>query len=147
MDELYQEFIVDHSKNPRNFGRLEHFTHQGVGYNPLCGDKIILYLRKDDDDRLAEVSFQGEGCAICTASTSLMTVAVTGQPESTARHWAAGFLALLTGENATPPPDFPDSLLVLQGVRAFPMRVKCATLAWHTLVNALDGAEMPAKTE
>lgn len=145
MDELYQEFIVDHSKHPRNFGRLEDFTHQAVGFNPLCGDKILLYIRKEGD-RLAAISFQGEGCAICTASTSLMTEAVKGHEEGSARQWAEAFLALLTREDFTPTV-LPEELLVLQGVRAFPMRVKCATLAWHTLLNALDGATTPARTE
>jgi len=142
--ELYQEMILDHSKAPRNFGRLDPHTHHAEGYNPLCGDQcdITLTLR---DGVIDEVKFTGAGCAISTASASLMTEAVKGKPIENADVLFAKIHHLLTTDD--PPADDLGKLQVFAGVRNFPMRVKCATLAWHTLRSALRGANDVVTTE
>lgn len=133
--DLYQEVIIDHSRHPRNFGRLELANHRAEGYNPLCGDKLTVYL-KMDNGVIRDLGFEGEGCAISTASASLMTEALKGKTEAEAEAMFAGFHALVTGETA-PAAAALGKLEVLGGVREFPVRVKCATLAWHTLHAAL----------
>jgi len=135
---LYQETILDHGKRPRNFGALRGATHHARGHNPLCGDRLSLHLRVDDD-RVAEARFEGAGCAISTASASLMTEALRGKSVHEARELFDGLHALLTGEGE--PAEDLGKLSVFSGVRSYPLRVKCATLAWHTLVAALDGEE------
>ena len=142
--ELYQEVIFDHNRSPRNFHKMDDADRVAEGHNPLCGDQLTLYVRLEDRV-IADASFVGHGCAISTASASLMTEAVKGQPVEAVEALFRDFHALLTG---TPPEgrDF-GKLEVLAGVREFPVRVKCATLAWHTLHNALTGEGEPAKTE
>lgn len=142
--ELYQEVIFDHNRSPRNFHKMDDADRVAEGHNPLCGDQLTLYVRLEDGV-IADASFVGHGCAISTASASLMTEAVKGQPVEAVEALFRDFHALLTG---TPPEgrDF-GKLEVLAGVREFPVRVKCATLAWHTLHNALTGAGAAAKTE
>jgi len=142
--ELYQEVIFDHNRQPRNFHPMPDADHVAEGYNPLCGDQLTVFLRVADGV-VADVSFVGHGCAISKASASLMTEAVKGRPVEEAEALFQDFHALLTG---TPPEgrDF-GKLEVLTGVREFPARVKCATLAWHTLHNALTGEHDPARTE
>lgn len=135
--ELYQSLILDHNRNPRNFGRLGEPTHHGAGHNPLCGDRVEVYLRIVDD-RVAEVSFEGDGCAISTASASLMTEALLGKPLAQAQAVFQEFHQLLTS-GKSPQSDL-GGLAVLAGVREFPTRVKCATLPWHTLQAALRSA-------
>ena len=142
--ELYQEMILEHSRTPRNFGRLEPHTHQAEGYNPLCGDKCDITLTVDDGV-IADVKFTGAGCAISTASASLMTEAVKGRPIEDADGLFSKVHDLLTGDGA--PPDDLGKLQVFSGVRRFPMRVKCATLAWHTLRAALRGTDDVISTE
>lgn len=142
--ELYQEVIFDHNRKPRNFRAIAQADHVAEGYNPLCGDQLTVYLRVADG-AVADVSFEGHGCAISTASASLMTEAVKGRPVAEVEALFKDFHALLTDE-APPGRDF-GKLQVLAGVREFPARVKCATLAWHTLHNALHGARVTAKTE
>lgn len=142
--ELYQEVILDHNRKPRNFRAMEPADHVANGFNPLCGDQLTVYLRVADG-AVADVSFEGHGCAISTASASLMTEAVKGRPVAEVEALFRDFHALLTD---VPPADRDfGKLQVLSGVREFPARVKCATLAWHTLHNALTDAREIAKTE
>ncbi|MBX3592553.1 MAG: SUF system NifU family Fe-S cluster assembly protein [Burkholderiaceae bacterium] len=142
--ELYQEVIFDHNRSPRNFHKMDDADRVAEGHNPLCGDQLTLYVRLKDG-LIDEVSFVGHGCAISTASASLMTEAVKGRTIDEVESLFRDFHALLTGV----PPEGRDfgKLEVLAGVREFPVRVKCATLAWHTLHNALTGEGAPAKTE
>ncbi len=141
--ELYQEVILDHSRHPRHFGPLEHATHVGEGYNPLCGDRVKVYLGLDDQNRIRDIKFEGKGCAISQASASLMTDMLTGRTVDEADKLMGGFLHLVKGEDGGEelPPDDRERLEAMAGVSAFPMRVKCATLAWHTMKSALEGGE------
>ena len=145
--ELYQEIILDHSRHPRHFGALADANHVADGHNPLCGDRVKVYLQVDADDRIADVSFEGRGCAISVASASLMTEMLKGRSIADAEQLMSGFLHLVKGEDAGDLlPDDREQLEVMAGVSAFPMRVKCATLAWHAMKSALDN-EGVAKTE
>jgi nitrogen fixation NifU-like protein len=145
--ELYQDVILEHSKAPRNFRELPKANHKAEGYNPLCGDHFTVYLDLEGD-KIQDVSFQGSGCAISKASASLMTDAIKGKTLDEAEALYGKFHDLLTG-----PPDEKATgaglgkLAVFSGVREFPARVKCATLAWHTLESALKNAPEIAKTE
>ncbi|MGH6889497.1 MAG: Fe-S cluster assembly sulfur transfer protein SufU [Rhizomicrobium sp.] len=145
--ELYQEVILDHSRHPRHSGALADATHRGQGHNPLCGDRVTVYLKLNGEGRIADVSFEGRGCAISQASASLMTDLVKGRTIAEAQDLMGGFLHLVKGEeaNGLAPADR-EILDVMGGVSAFPMRVKCATLAWHTMQSALEGGTS-AKTE
>jgi nitrogen fixation NifU-like protein len=149
--ELYQEVILDHSRHPRHFGALSGATHSGEGYNPLCGDRVKIYLHVDDAGRIADIGFEGKGCAISQASASLMSDMLTGRTVGEAEKLMGGFLHLVKGEAAGDlSPDDRERLDVMAGVSAFPMRVKCATLAWHTMKAALEGGQgssTPAKSE
>jgi nitrogen fixation NifU-like protein len=145
--ELYQAVILDHHKKPRNFRALAGANHHAEGYNPLCGDKVTVYLNLENDV-VKDISFQGSGCAISTASASLMTEALKGKTRKEVEDLFQTFHELLTSE--------PDSdvdgpglgkLAAFSGVREFPMRVKCATLAWHTLRAALEDQVKPVSTE
>jgi nitrogen fixation NifU-like protein len=144
LSDLYQEVILDHNKRPRNFRELDAPSHHAEGYNPLCGDRLDLFL-KIDGDVISDVGFQGSGCAISKASASLMTDTIKGMTVSDARALGDRFRRMVTT-----PPDRPvedlGKLSVLSGVREFPVRVKCASLAWHTLKAALD-REAKASTE
>ncbi len=130
--------IIDHSKRPRNFRALADATRKAEGYNPLCGDRITLYL-KMEGERIADIGFQGAGCAISTASASLLTEALKGKSRAEAEKLFTEFHALVTGK--TDDGAELGKLKVFSGVSEFPIRVKCATLAWHTLKNALEGGE------
>jgi nitrogen fixation NifU-like protein len=132
--ELYQETILDHNKHPRNFGRIEGASHHAHGYNPLCGDRVDVYLTVEDGV-VAEVAFDGDGCAISTASASIMTEALQGRTVDQAHALFERFHGLLTSD-AEALPEL-EKLAVLAGVREFPTRVKCATLPWHALQAAL----------
>lgn len=147
LGDLYQEMILDHKKRPRNFGALEgENTKHADGHNPLCGDRISVFLQLEDGV-VRDVTFQGNGCAISTASASMMTEAVKGKSEADAHRMFSSFHALVMGNE--PPSDEValGKLEAFSGVRAFPMRVKCATLAWHTLEAALADAGDPVTTE
>jgi nitrogen fixation NifU-like protein len=144
--DLYQELIIDHGRRPRNFGRLEGANHSADGHNPLCGDRLTLYLR-EEGGVVVEVAFEGSGCAISTASTSMLTEALRGMPVGEARRLARRFIASLTDPETDVPADELGKLAVFAGVKEFPTRVKCATLAWHTLEAALDDEDAPASTE
>jgi nitrogen fixation NifU-like protein len=145
--ELYQEVILDHARHPRHFGALPDATHTGEGYNPLCGDRVKIYLSVDGEGRIANIMFEGKGCAISQSSASLMTDMVAGRTVAEAEKLMDRFLHLVRGEDAGDlQGDDRDRLNVLAGISEFPMRVKCATLAWHTMKSALEGGT-PAKTE
>lgn len=147
--DLYQEVILDHNKRPRNFGALRDATHRAHGDNPLCGDKVTIFLALENG-RVADVRFEGSGCAISTASASLMTEAIKGKTEAELRAMFNRFHAAMTDDDdaeAAATLSELDKLAVLAGVREFPIRVKCATLPWHTLVAALDHVDAPVKTE
>ena len=151
--ELYQTTILDHSRQPKNFGKLDECTHKAEGYNPLCGDKVTVYL-EIDGDHVKDIRFDGAGCAISTASASLMTEALKGRTIEEARTLFRRVHETMTGQatgdgdaaatgadGATAPAADVElgKLAVFEGVRQYPLRVKCATLAWHTLNNAIDG--------
>ena len=142
--DLYQEIILDHSKRPRNCHAMDDANRKAEGYNPLCGDKLKLFL-KMDGDVVKDVSFVGSGCAISTASASLMTESLKGKSREDALKLLEKFHELLTTD--TPVSQELGKLVVFCGVRDYPARVKCATLAWHTLKNALNGAEDTVTTE
>src|SRR5512135_3414120 len=142
--DLYQEVILDHNKRPRNFRALVPSTHHADGHNPLCGDKVTVYL-DIHDGIIQDIAFQGSGCAISTASASLMTEALKGKPVAEVEHLFEEFHGVVTG--AAEPSRALGKLAILAGVRDYPARVKCATLAWHTLRAALDNQAQPVSTE
>jgi nitrogen fixation NifU-like protein len=145
--ELYQAVILDHHKKPRNFRRLEGANRDAEGYNPLCGDKVHVYLRLEGDV-VKDATFQGAGCAISTASASLMTESVKGKTRAEAEALIKRFHEMLTSpQEADGDASGLGKLAVFSGVREFPVRVKCATLAWHTLRAALQGQEKTVSTE
>ncbi len=149
--ELYQEIILDHGKNPRNKNKFEGFNHDAKGHNPLCGDKVHIYLKVNNDKKVENISFEGEGCAISIASASIMTEILKGREFNIAKNILNNFLNMLKEgtrprvnslsetENTT--------IMSLSGVKRFPMRVKCATLAWHTFMNAIENNNKTVKTE
>jgi len=147
MQDLYRELILDHARQPRNFQRLTHATHTAEGINPLCGDKLHLYLVVDSG-KIAEIGFQGSGCAISMASASLLTETVATGSVAAAETWFATVTRRLASDDDEVPADLDFSKLrALDGVRKYPSRVKCATLAWHALHAALNQAGTPATTE
>lgn len=137
--ELYQEIILDHNKRPRNFRAMEDHTHCAEGNNPLCGDEISVFV-KLEGDRIADISFQGEGCAISRASASLMTTELKGKTVDEAKEELARVTGMFKGDDETPVSleDY-GNIASLSGVRRFPARIKCATLAWHALDAAIEG--------
>ncbi|WP_435104009.1 Fe-S cluster assembly sulfur transfer protein SufU [Arhodomonas sp. AD133] len=135
--DLYQEVILDHNKHPRNFHGVDPHSHEADGYNPLCGDRVRVELRVNDDGLIEDIGFQGDGCAISTASASIMTEVLKGKNLDEAREVFDHFHALVTEDDVEPDP-MKGKVAVLAGVREFPMRVKCATLAWHTFHAALE---------
>jgi nitrogen fixation NifU-like protein len=143
--DLYQEVILDHNRRPRNCYAMSCANRTADGHNPLCGDTVKVYLRIDDG-RIDEISFQGSGCAICTASTSLMTESVKGKTVEQATELFREFHDMLTGVAAEQGLDL-GKLQVFEGVREYPVRVKCATLAWHTLKAAIDNRDDSVSTE
>jgi nitrogen fixation NifU-like protein len=137
--ELYQEVILDHSRHPRHYGILDQASHKADGYNPLCGDRVTVYLKLGEDGRVADIKFQGKGCAISQASASMMTDLLRGRTAEEADRLMQGFLHLVKGEDASGlSEDDRETLDVMSGISEFPMRVKCATLAWHTYKNAVE---------
>lgn len=144
LEELYQDLIKDHSKKPRNFRALEEANRKIEGYNPLCGDRFTVYLRMEGDV-VQDISFQGTGCAISTASASLMTQSLKGKTRAEADALFHRFHDLVTGKTEATP-DL-GKLAVFTGVRKFPVRVKCATLAWHTCQAALHNEDRTVSTE
>lgn len=146
LSDLYQEVILDHNRRPHNFRAIAAPTARQEGYNPLCGDRLTLYLTLDGDT-ITDVAFQGQGCAISKASASLMTDALKGKTVAEARALFERFHDMITSDPATPPADL-GKLSVLAGVREFPTRIKCASLAWHTMKAAVaDNRDAPVSTE
>ena len=144
--ELYQEVILDHNKRPRNFRELDGADRHADGFNPLCGDKLAVYLNLDGDV-IADVAFLGSGCAISKASASLMTDAVKGKTVTEARWLFDEFHRMVTERDAAVDAGMLGKLAVLSGVRDYPIRVKCASLAWHTLCAAFNDVHQPVSTE
>jgi nitrogen fixation NifU-like protein len=146
--DLYQELILDHTKRPRNFGRLEKANCRADGHNPLCGDKLTLFLEVENDV-VKDVRFQGSGCAISTASASMMTESIKGKTRAETEALFERFHQMLTGPDGVELEENDElgKLVVFSGVKEFPVRVKCATLAWHTLNAALKHQVEPASTE
>ena len=145
--ELYQQIILDHNKTPRNFGKLDTANRAQEGYNPLCGDHLHIYLHIEAD-AISDISFEGSGCAISKASASLMTAALKGKPVAEAVEMFDKFHEMVTAELNAPVDDQSlGKMAVFAGVREFPMRVKCATLAWHTMKAAVDEDQAPVSTE
>jgi nitrogen fixation protein NifU and related proteins len=145
LKDLYRDVILDHNKRPRNFGHIEQPDASADGHNPLCGDRLTVSVRMNGD-RVEDVRFEGKGCAISTASASLMTEAVKGKDRATIGKLFTEVHALLTEQHAVPAPDL-GKLAALSGVREFPARVKCASLCWHTLNAALDQSGKTISTE
>jgi nitrogen fixation NifU-like protein len=140
--DLYQEIVLDHGKHPRNLRKPAEANRIGHGYNAMCGDKIDVYLTIGGDGRISDAAFQGHGCAISTASASIMTETLKGRTEAEAKSLYESVHALCTEDGAV----LPDALMVLAGVRQYPMRVKCATLAWHTMQAAIEGQASEVST-
>ncbi|MGH7928634.1 MAG: Fe-S cluster assembly sulfur transfer protein SufU [Candidatus Binatia bacterium] len=145
LDDLYQEQILDHNKSPRNFRVMENASYRAEGFNPLCGDHVTVYVRLHDG-RIEDISFQGSGCAISKASASMMTAELKGKGESDAQELFDKVHRMLTGEGLEGAGNL-GKLAVLSGVCKFPARVKCATLAWHTMNSALKGGSGVSSTE
>ena len=142
LSELYQQVILDHNKKPRNFRKLETANHSAEGFNPLCGDQLTVYLSLEDD-AVQDVSFEGSGCAISKAAASMMTQAVKGKSKQQAEALFADFHRMVTGEEyEAESEDRLGNLKIFEGVRDFPVRVKCATLPWHTMHAALNNKEL-----
>jgi nitrogen fixation NifU-like protein len=145
--DLYQEVILDHYKKPRNFRKIEHANREAEGFNPLCGDKLSVYMRIKDGV-VEDIGFIGAGCAISTASASMMTESLKGKTEAEAKALFERFHQLVTDHSeASPDPATLGKLAVFSGVREYPVRVKCATLAWHTMRAALEGRQGTVATE
>lgn len=146
---LYQEVILDHNRKPRNYGKLDHASHHAVGHNPLCGDRLNIALQLDND-QINDIAFEGESCAICKASASMMTAAVKGKSRSDAETLIHEFRELATGKLDTNHPNHLGRLTVFSGIRDLPTRVKCAILPWHTLhaaLNSLDSASTESNND
>ena len=140
--ELYQEIILDHGKNPRNKGRCKGYSHDAKAHNPLCGDKVHIYLRLDKEKKIIDLSFEGEGCAISLASVSILTDTLKGKELSFTKKISEDFLNMIKNKTKITLNSLTEDQITtissLSGVQEFPMRVKCATMAWHTLLAAID---------
>ena len=151
LKELYQEIILDHGKNPRNLGKFENFNKDAKGHNPLCGDKVHLFLKLDENKKVDDISFEGEGCAISMASASIMTDLMKGKSETEAKEIISKFLDMIKEKDDINSDllksDEKIKLMSLGGVKNYPMRVKCATLSWHALSSALDDFQKEVTTE
>ena len=143
LKQLYQDIILEHGKSPRNLGKCNGYNHEAKGYNPLCGDKVHVFIKLNDKKKVESLSFEGEGCAISLASASIMTELVKGKFFNEAKEIMEAFLNMIKNNSKLQSKNLNDDqktkLMSLSGVKEFPMRVKCATLSWHTLVSALEG--------
>jgi len=147
LQELYQEVVLDHNRRPRNFKRPDHVNRTAEGFNPLCGDQVNVYLNVEDDV-ITDVGFEGVGCAISKASTSMMTESVKGRTTAEAEEIFSAFRAMVTGKaDGASDVELLGDLEVFQGVSQYPARIKCATLSWHALQAALDSSEETVATE
>ena len=151
LKDLYQEIILDHGKNPRNLGKFDNYNKDAKGNNPLCGDNVHVYLRLNENKKVEDIAFEGHGCAISMASASIMTDMVRGKEEKEVKEIVNDFLGMIKEkeslENNILKDDEKTKLMSLSGVKQYPMRVKCATLSWHTLTSALDNSDQIVKTE
>ena len=151
LKELYKEIILEHGKSPRNFGKCKKYTHEAKGHNPLCGDQVQVYLKLNKENKLENLTFKGSGCAISIASTSIMTELVKGKSIEKVKKLVVDFLNLIKNEKEIKSDDLDEDqktkIMSLSGVKQYPMRVKCATLAWHTLTSAMEGKKEEVNTE
>ena len=151
LKELYQEIILDHGKNPRNLRKTDNFNKDAKGYNPLCGDKVHIYLKLNENKKVEDISFEGQGCAISMASASIMTDLVKGKEENDVKEIVSDFLKMIKEKNEIKTnllkDDEKTKLMCLSGVKQYPMRVKCATLSWHTLTSAIDKSQNEVNSE
>ena len=151
LKELYQEIILDHGKNPRNLGKFENFNKDAKGHNPLCGDKVHIFLKLDENKKVNDIAFEGEGCAISMASASIMTDLMRGRSEQEAKEIINKFLDMIKEKDDIDTKlvseDEKTKLMSLGGVKNYPMRVKCATLSWHALSSALEDFQKDVSTE
>ena len=151
LKDLYQEIILDHGKNPRNLGKFDNYNKDAKGNNPLCGDNVHVYLRLNENKKVEDIAFEGHGCAISMASASIMTDMVRGKEENEVKEIVNDFLGMIKEkdslDNNILKDDEKTKLMSLSGVKQYPMRVKCATLSWHTLTSALDNSDQIVKTE
>ena len=151
LKELYQEIILDHGKNPRNLRKTENFNKDAKGHNPLCGDKVHVYLKLNENKKLEDISFEGQGCAISMASASIMTDLLKGKEEKDVKEIVYDFLEMIKEKDEIKTKllkeDEKTKLMCLSGVKQYPMRVKCATLSWHTLTSAIDKSQNEINTE
>ena len=149
--ELYQEIILDHGKNPRNLRKTENFNRDAKGYNPLCGDKVHVFLKLDENKKIKDISFEGSGCAISMASASIMTDLVKEKDEKDIKELTKDFLNMIKEKTDISTKTLSENdktkLMSLSGVKQYPMRVKCATLAWHTLKSAITNSQEEINTE
>jgi len=151
LKQLYQDIILEHGKSPRNLGKCEGYSHDAKGYNPLCGDKVHIYLKLDVEKKVDTLTFEGEGCAISLASASIMTELIKGKSFDEVKDIMNAFLNMIKNTSEIQSnhldEDQKTKLMSLSGVKQFPMRVKCATLSWHTLVSAIEGKKQEVNTE
>ena len=151
LKDLYQEIILDHGKNPRNLGKFDNYNKDAKGNNPLCGDNVHVYLRLNENKKVEDIAFEGHGCAISMASASIMTDMVRGKEEKEVKEIVTDFLGMIKEKDSLETyilkDDEKTKLMSLSGVKQYPMRVKCATLSWHTLTSALDNSDQIVKTE
>ena len=151
LKELYQEIVLDHGKNPRNKKRCKGFNKQAEGHNPLCGDKVHVFLKLNKEKKVEDISFEGEGCAISMASASIMTEIIKGKQFNIAKKIQEDFLNMIKEGSKLNMNSLSDTenmtMMSLSGVKRFPMRVKCATLAWHTFIEAIEGNKKIVNTE
>ncbi len=151
LKDLYQEIILDHGKNPRNLGKFDNYNKDAKGNNPLCGDNVHVYLRLNENKKVEDIAFEGHGCAISMASASIMTDMVRGKEEKEVKEIVTDFLGMIKENDSLETNilnnDEKTKLMSLSGVKQYPMRVKCATLSWHTLTSALDNSDQIVKTE
>ena len=151
LKDLYQEIILDHGKNPRNLGKFDNYNKDAKGNNPLCGDNVHVYLRLNENKKVEDIAFEGHGCAISMASASIMTDMVRGKEEKEVKEIVSDFLGMIKEKDSLETNILKDDektkLMSLSGVKQYPMRVKCATLSWHTLISAIDEKKEKVKTE
>ena len=151
LKQLYQDIILEHGKSPRNFGKCEKYTHQAKGHNPLCGDEVQVYLKLNNEKKVEDLTFEGSGCAISIASTSIMTELVKGKSTEIAKKIIVDFLNMVKSTSEIKSNDLNEDqkmkVMSLSGVKKYPMRVKCATLAWHTLTSAIERKKEEVNTE
>ena len=151
LKELYQDIILEHGKSPRNFGKCKNYNHQARGHNPLCGDQVHVYLKLDKEKKVEQLTFEGSGCAISIASTSIMTELVKGKSLEVAKKIVIDFLNMIKNTQEIKSKDLDEDqkikIMSLSGVKQYPMRVKCATLAWHTLSSAMEKKNKDVNTE